>query len=476
MRRWGVYGVAGLVVVLVVVNAASWVAAPPGDSHDGRNAGVWGLSARALLDDPIGSRLGGVQPTGDRYANHPPAIVVAAAVTTFVTGGHPLGLRLPAILATATAAVLLVVLLRRAGLPDVAVAAGVVMGGTAPMLLTYGTMLDTPVLALPVGAAVSLVGLDVRHGRHVRTAVLAGAGLAAGLISWQAVLLTALVALTVAVGTPVRERGLRAAAALVAGAVVGSVLSLGWAWWAYGGLDGLFDTFARRQEAVPDWGAAQRVYLGSLFGPVLLGAVAAAVAVVLVRRRHRSLLGAPLLAVVGWSVLFREAAAVHDYWNFLGVLVAVIAVGVVVEAGIDAVRRWVPSLAPLVGVALAVAVVVVAGAAVVHPSEAERTTVAGVPGGRAAEALAHPASPAEVAVWADEGSIPAGAPWAAWTAHGSAPPADAEALVELSRSDPDAPVMLVIPATATVDEDRLDEVVARDGRYLIVRASIFGPA
>lgn len=475
MRRWGPFVVAAAVVVLVVANAASWAASPPGDSHDGRNAAVWGLSARGLLEDPIGSRLGGVQPSGTAYANHPPAIVVVAAATTAATGGHPLGLHLPGIAATAAAVLLLVVLLRRSGLPDLAVGAAVVVGGTTPMLLTYGTMLDTPVLALPVAVATLLAGQEVRHGRTVRSVALVAVGLAAGLTSWQGAVLAFVVAATTVAGTADRRKGLRAAVLLGAGAMGGCLLSVAWAWWAYGDLGILLDAFAQRRGAAPVWWEAQRTFTADLFGPALLVVVVGAVLVSLVRRRHRVLLGAPLLVVVGWSRLADQAASIHDYWNYLGILVVAVAAGVVVEAGADAVRRWTPSLAPLAAGALVVGVGLLAASAVLVPSDAERRLVDGVPAGRAAAKLARAGSPDAVVVRSDVSSIPGGAAWAAWSAHGLAPDASPDELASLARSDPDAPVLFAIPAGYEASDRLLSIAVAVDGRYVIAPASVFAP-
>ena len=42
---------------------------------DGRNAAIWGLSSRALRDDPIASRFGGELAPGYKYATHPPLII-----------------------------------------------------------------------------------------------------------------------------------------------------------------------------------------------------------------------------------------------------------------------------------------------------------------------------------------------------------------------------------------------------------------
>lgn len=48
-----------LAVGLFVVSGWSLIGAPFGDSHDGRNAGVWVAGSRSLVGDgPIASRMG----------------------------------------------------------------------------------------------------------------------------------------------------------------------------------------------------------------------------------------------------------------------------------------------------------------------------------------------------------------------------------------------------------------------------------
>ena len=129
-----VWALAALVGLAALVNAAPWIAAPPGDSHEGRNAAVWGLAARALRDHPIESRLGGRRPDGKAYADHPPVIVLAAALTT-VPGEGGIALRVPSIVASLAAIALMLALLRRLGYSPLAAGIGVVLMGTSAMFL-----------------------------------------------------------------------------------------------------------------------------------------------------------------------------------------------------------------------------------------------------------------------------------------------------------------------------------------------------
>lgn len=139
------FALLALGVLLFLAFSSRMIGAPFGDSHDGRNAGVWAAGGRNLLDDgPLSTRMGTRGVTTGVYANHPPLLYVETAL--FAAGAaSPAAARAPAWLGTVASLVLLSALLLGAGLRPVAAGAALVLASVTPMLLVYGVMLDTPV-------------------------------------------------------------------------------------------------------------------------------------------------------------------------------------------------------------------------------------------------------------------------------------------------------------------------------------------
>lgn len=154
-----------LLGALLLVHASAWLASPFGETHDGRNAAVWGLASRALRNEPLGSDLGGQLGPGYRYANHPPLIVAETAAAETVAGENRLVTRSPAWAGSLVALALVSWLLLDTGLSPVAVAAGVTVTFGSGMFLVYGTMLDTPVTSFPVTIAVLIAWQRARQRR-----------------------------------------------------------------------------------------------------------------------------------------------------------------------------------------------------------------------------------------------------------------------------------------------------------------------
>src|SRR4051794_3797441 len=81
-RRAPAFALLALAALLFLLFSARMLGAPFGDSHDGRNAGVWAAGGESLLDEgPVESRLGTRSPEIGVYVNHPPLIYVETAVT-----------------------------------------------------------------------------------------------------------------------------------------------------------------------------------------------------------------------------------------------------------------------------------------------------------------------------------------------------------------------------------------------------------
>jgi hypothetical protein len=262
-------------------------------------------------------------------------IVVETALAETVAGAHEPVTRAPAWLASLVALVLLYRLGRSLGLDGVAAAAAATATAATPMFWVYGVMLDTPVTSFPFGVAVILlwfrdwraIAPDPPAAAQPAPVPIALSGLVsvlAGLAGWQAGLLAVLCGATLAVRAARRRPGaLRAALPYLAGAAVGIGLSVAWGWWAYGGLKALSDKFTRRSGSGAgvspvDVVTFQVPWLFQLLGLGMIGLVAAAVSL---RDKVFRPLAAMSLTIVGlYCLLFREAAAGHQYWVYWSLL------------------------------------------------------------------------------------------------------------------------------------------------------------
>lgn len=302
--------------------AARAITAPFGDSHDGRNAGVWASGGRSLLEQgPLASRLGTRSAENGVYANHPPLLYVETAAFRAIGGGTAAATRAPAWLGSILALGLLTALLLEAGLRPAAVGAAVVLVAATPMLLVYGAMLDTPVTSLPFGLAVLLLWQRARRGRPVPWPVAGGITALAVLSGWQSVLVAAVVGGWALVRLLRGSGSRRSNAAFAGGAVVGTVLATAWMTWAFGGtLRPLVEQFrVRTGGATPIPLRQLLAALGhdtaTMFGVV--GVVAAVGLVLAVAdRRTRGLATIALAVTLPYPVLFRSGTVNHDYWTF----------------------------------------------------------------------------------------------------------------------------------------------------------------
>lgn len=311
-----------LAVVLFGGFAARTIAAPFGDSHDGRNAGVWAAGSRSLLErGPVASRLGTRSPENGVYANHPPLLYVETALFDAVGGSSTAATRAPAWLGTLAALALLTALLTEVELRPVAVGVAVVLVAATPMLLVYGAMLDTPVASLPFGLAVLWAWERARRGRRVPWPLSAGLPALAVLAGWQSLLVAAVVGLWATVRLCRRSGSRRVNVAFAGGALIGAVALIGWLAWAFGAtLAPLFDQFHLRtgQTAPVAWS----VLLGAvghdtatMFG---VGAVLAVggLVVAIADRRTRGLAAIALGVTLPYPLVFRSGIVNHDYWIY----------------------------------------------------------------------------------------------------------------------------------------------------------------
>lgn len=352
-----------LVVVLLcglfLANAASWLTSGFGESHDGRNAATWGAGSRAIREDGIiASRFGGrYQDTV--YASHPPGIVAETTLAELVGGEHRLVTRLPAVLSSIATAVLLALLLWELGLSAGAIALGLGTALSSAMFLVYGTMLDTPMTALPWAIAVVLVTQRLVDGRPARPWVLGVLGLVVGLSGWAAVAIAGVQALRLVLPSTRRRTGWRPPALLLLGLGAGVVISFAWSLWAYG-------SFAVMRAKLTDKASSdtlleaihqQTRHLTDLLALGIVLAVAGALVawIWLPDRRWRGPFLSTLAAIAVYAVALHGGAAMHDYWNFA----LVVPVAIAVAAGAEAALRRAPADGQLRIQGLAVAVALV---------------------------------------------------------------------------------------------------------------------
>lgn len=328
---------AGFATCLVIASAPR-LTMGFGLGHDGFNATVWGGASRTLRDDGlVASRLGARQPDGNVYANHPPAIIFETAISEAIIGEQRWATRLPAIVSSIMALVLVAWLLVESGCRPIAAAAGTILGFGSAMFATYWSMLDTPVVGLPFGVLVAALWRRATEGRGVRSAVAVAAGTCAVVSSWLGAIAVAVFGAAALLHRRARPFGIQ----LAAGGLVGGAAVIGWVAWS-GGWEALTSQLGARVgatdgdetvtmlEALTQTGRFWRDLFPPLTVPVLL--VAAVVA-----RRHAAVSTALLFALVvaTWTVGFRHGAFVHEYWTYW----ALVPISVVFGAAIDTIDR-----------------------------------------------------------------------------------------------------------------------------------------
>jgi hypothetical protein len=356
--------VAAAAVVFLIV-ASGQITARFGDSDEGINGAVWAYNAASLRTDGVmASRLGGKRLDGTLYASHPPLIVVETAVTQALGGARPWSSRAPAWLGSLAALGLLYYLCLDAGFDPLVAGGAVALTGLTPMLITYGSMLDTPVTEFPFAIAVLICWYRDWRGERALSPYLVGAlALLASLAGWQAAMLCGLCGLTF-VARAVRRRpgALRQALPYLLGALVGIALSLGWAYWTYGSFHVLADKYLGRTGTSNGVGLGEMVsfqvpWLFALLALSVIGLIACCVA--LRDRRLRPLASMALASVFVYALVFRQAAAGHQYWNYWALLPAAVGWAYALDHLLAGLRR--SSRSPWVPIGAVVVLVVLAG-------------------------------------------------------------------------------------------------------------------
>lgn len=301
-----------LVAIFIVAFALQLlprITAPFGDSHDGRNGGVWGMAARAIRHDGlmasrIGARIGKGTPHEQTYAHHPPPISIEPALAQAALGDSHLATRLPAWLGSLVTVVLTYLLARRCGLRPLAAAIGTVLGLGSPMFFVFGGMLDTPVIALPWAVGLALAWQAARSGQGRVWPV----ALVSALAAWQSILLAGFLA----VAATLRRRP-RLAIGVAARTGIGVVAVVAWAAWASGSLSDLRGALSFRagpgtaDATVPAMLAAQRYYLRDTLPTTLWILGPLTVAIGIADRRTRDLVAALVATPVAYCLLLLAA-------------------------------------------------------------------------------------------------------------------------------------------------------------------------
>jgi hypothetical protein len=333
-RRWWIALAA--FCLLLVIAVLPVLRAPFGDNRDGVNGGTWALASREIREHPGASKLGAYAPhrVPRTYVNHPPLIVAELAVVESVLGAHRWTTRLPALVATLAAIVLTALLLVEAGIAPPVAVTGTVLGFGCPLVRTYGAMVDTPIVGLPLGIATLLLWQRARAGRRVPPAMWVGIVALTCLTSWLGWLLAGLVGIGLLVG-----RRWADAAAAAGGAALGATGYVAWIWQAEGSARPVVDIFLERSGdpgatgvgfAQPVW---HNIQSGFLPWTALLALPLAAIA--LRDRRLRAIACVAWVTAIAWEAIFPFRAATEEFWLWWSVVPLAVGFG----AGLDALLR-----------------------------------------------------------------------------------------------------------------------------------------
>lgn len=475
----------------LLLHVSPWLTAGLGDSHDGYNAATWGLGARGAVEDPIGNRLGGVHPDGQKYANHPPLLLWSLIPVTAIDDHSAFALRLVPLAASLAALALLALILLDSGVGSIAAAAGVLLAASSAMFLTFGAMVDTPVFGFPFALAAVWAAQRAWQGRPPPPWVCAVIGFLAALAGWQAFLTLAIAA---AVAMLRRERSSRVAALqLAAGGFVGLLIVLGWVWWVLGSLSGLMDAGVYRMEFdTTMWLRQQRAYVAEMYGTmlmvvVLLGGIASIVA----WRLHATppevadepaqsapqrdddhdrddqpadtttgsawdspgplfMFSVLALATVAYSFLFRFGSFAHIYWNYYGIALVGVAGAASFDTGDRLTRRFSPVARTMVVVLGVTTLFTVVGLGMARRSIADAGTQTGldvVPLVERLPTATHPDQKVVTTVGGDPAK-----PWIVWATRGHSEPVDFDRVADLPQREPVLVTLPFVPDPSTWTE------------------------
>ncbi|MCB1004114.1 MAG: hypothetical protein KDB35_08005 [Acidimicrobiales bacterium] len=460
-------GVVG-VGVLLLAFSSPWLAAGFGETHDGRNGSVWGTVSRSIREDGVvASKFGGAPRHNDAYANHPPLIVAETVVAELVAGEHRIVTRSPAWVGSLVALALVAWLLVDAGLSRLATVSGVAVAFGSAMFLVYGSMLDTPVTSVPFALALLVAWQRARQDRPWHPAVLGGLSALAVLAGWQSTALLVACGAVSVIGTVRRRFPTAQLVAMAVGGACGLAVALSWVAWVYGSLRPLFDTAGDRRTSLSlaDSLSTQLAYLMDL-APWALAVGVPGIVAALWRPATRPLAAVTATTVVGYGVVFSEAAEIHDYWSFGVVVPLAIGVAALVQLLIDRTPAPQRRSAVLLAVALPAIGLV---PTLLRPSDAEEHLRFGLRTPQITAAAARLAPRDGPALAYLEGAVREDT----WIRYETGRPAqvlvDRGALRDLAVADPAFPVLVLVDADTKAD--LRSAAIATAGPYAVVTAS-----
>ncbi|MDX1511030.1 MAG: hypothetical protein R3249_06770 [Nitriliruptorales bacterium] len=325
-RRLALWLLAGLLAALAV----SWfgdVSAPLGDNHEGRilarfALGIDNVEEKGLIDGALGADM---SPYGNIYAHHPPIpnwSYLAAATLPIKTEA---ALRVVSALYGLVTIPALVFLLRGFGVRWSAAVPAVALMAVTTHFWLYGRVVGG--IALPILAVAMAIRMRDASTITRPQAALLGVSLAASAAwSW--------IGLAVAGGTcawllwhrrhRLLEEGLRERVAL--GAAVGGLVGLGLTvTWVAGhhGVEQIIDQVVHRSGSsggsattLGDLVRRQQTWMPALFPNWWLVLFVPSVIAGALHRRLRWLSLLASVTAIGYVVLLRQGAVVHDYWTF----------------------------------------------------------------------------------------------------------------------------------------------------------------
>jgi 4-amino-4-deoxy-L-arabinose transferase-like glycosyltransferase len=444
-----------------LIYAAPQLGAPFGESHDGLNGAVWANGSRQLRDvGPIDSAFGGRRPDGDSYAHHPPAIYSATALAEGIGGEGPWSTRAPAWLATLLSIPLLWVILRRLRIAPIPALVGTAVATTTPMLFVYGGMLDTPIVAFPLGLAVFLVWIRSWDGDSINPKLVGLLALIACLTAWQAMFAVGLAALSLGWRARQDRGGWAVPVAFGVGGALGALVTVVWSIWASGSTSTLVDQFLGRSgsEGGATWigmASHQWTWLLQLLGVAFIGLVLCVLAPFWEHGVRRAAAVGSLVVVFGYSVLLHSGAYVHQYWNYWVILPVAIGAGLGADAAMRAARvRGSSAIAATVTVVV-LGLIVVASARLLPSPDRTMMSDGDVPA-RLLQSIPRPADQDAIHYI---GGIYAPEPWLTYlTGLPASPMPDRNELAIQAADRPDA---LVLSSNSCLSDDVLCITAAR---------------
>lgn len=372
----------GVLAVSFLVQLGPRLNGPFGASHDGFNGSMWSIGSRELRTRGVlASKLGADFDADLRargYAHHPPLIYLTVATSELIFGERPVATRLPVVVASFFLVFATFFLLCEMRIHPLPAALAVCLAFSGPMFFVYGALTDTAMLALVFATVLLLLWQRRSAGKPVAPVVIGLAAAAASLASWQGMVVAMLLSLLAL--WRLRKGRDAVCLAVILGTFCAVVAVFAWVFWVYGSFGELrLASSGRFGESVGLWESlrTQAQYARSLF-PLTYALVPFAFVAALTWRSARAVGVIAVTVVVGYGLVFRNGALVHDYWNYWLLLPIGIGLAVLVER----VSGWVAAPARTIAIPVLGVAVIGVGLALSALAPARRTIVNGQQFGR----------------------------------------------------------------------------------------------